>query len=294
MTGEGLAVLAALAYGLAGVLITRSRGMARGDNGVFLSVAMTALIACGLWSVAGPLPLAALLRPGGLTGLAIFALAGLCANVVGRQTMFRATEGIGAVPTGLLRRLTPVLALPLAALFLHQLPNPATLLGGALVLGGVLAYMRRPAQSGARMSRSGLAMGLLSPLAYAVAYTLRSLGLDHVADAALGTFVGAMAGGLWMLGAAILRRGAGPGWRDLTRDVGPRHLQTALALSVGQILQFQALRSASVLSVAVLGTLEVLFSALIIVLFTRDEAIALPRLLAVSVLAMIGTALLML
>ena len=38
MTGEAFAVLAALAYGVAGVAIVQGRPMARGDNGVFLSV----------------------------------------------------------------------------------------------------------------------------------------------------------------------------------------------------------------------------------------------------------------
>lgn len=44
MTGEGFALLAALGYGLASVTIIKGKAAAQGDNGVFLSVVVTAVV----------------------------------------------------------------------------------------------------------------------------------------------------------------------------------------------------------------------------------------------------------
>lgn len=291
MSGEFLAILAALAYGLAGVSIVRGKAAARGDNGVFLSVVLTAILSCFLWLGWGTVKLAELLNPDGFTAIAIFALAGIFSNVLGRQSMYRATEHIGAVQAGLLRRLTPLFALPCAFLILNELPGSPTLLGGALILVGVLVYMRFPSATGTSGLRAGLILGTLSPLAYALAYTFRGLGLDQMPDAAFGSCVGAVVAAAWFLAIIVIRKGFQSGWHFITVDRSARHLQTALALTTGQLLQFFALKTTTVVSVSVLGTLEVLFSALIILLFTKCEPIAIKRLLIASLLAMVGTAL---
>lgn len=289
MTGEALAVLAALAYGLAGVSIVHSKANSQGDNGVFLSVVLTALLSGLLWAMQGTVPVARLLTSDGLRAAAIFALAGLCANVLGRQSMYRATEQIGAVRAGLLRRLTPLFALPCAFVILGELPGSSTLVGGALVLLGVMVYMHLPVIGGATVPRAGLILGILSALAYALAYTFRSLGLEFAPDAALGTFVGALVSAVWILGAATMPRGLRRGWTFVTIDRSIRHWRTAMALSAGQLLQFFALKTAAVVSVAVLGTLEVLFAALFVLLVTKSETVAIGRLFVAAILAMAGT-----
>ena len=293
MSGELLAVFAALAYGVAGVSIMQSKATARGDNGVFLSVVLTALLSCALWLGWGTVEIATLGTPAGRIGLAIFALAGVASNVLGRQSMYRATERIGAVRAGLLRRLTPLFALPCAFIVLGEVPGLLTLAGGGLVLAGVLFYMRpSPGTVTAVPAAAGLMLGILSPLAYALAYTLRGLGLDFAPDAALGTCIGAVVGGAWVLGAAVLRRGLERGLAFVTVDRRAGHWLTALALSAGQLLQFFALKAAPVVSVAMLGTLEVVFSALIILTVTRGETVAITRLVIAALLAMAGAALL--
>ncbi|MEY8840550.1 EamA family transporter [Cribrihabitans sp. XS_ASV171] len=296
MIGEALAVLAALAYGLAGVLIVRGKDSAQGDNGVFLSVVMTAVMSGMLWLGRGSVTVDEIATSGGLRAMGIFAMAGIMANVFGRQSMYRATERIGAVRAGLLRRLTPLFALPCAFVILGEVPDPATLLGAGIVLAGVLVYMRKPAGAAPATPGAGLGLmlGILSALAYALAYSFRGLGLETMPDAAFGTCVGALVGAAWGLATALIGKGARDGWRFITIDRGPRHLQAALALTTGQLLQFFALKHATVLSVSVLGTLEVLFSALFVGLVTRTEPIAILRLVFAVLLAMTGTALLVL
>ena len=297
MTGEALALGAALAYGLAGVLIVRGKATARGDNGAFLSVVMTALMSGLLWLGWGRVALADIAAPEGLRAVAIFALAGVMANVFGRQSMYRATGLIGAVRAGLLRRLTPLFALPCAFVILGEVPDLPTVAGGAVVLVGVMIYMQAPAEKvSGKVSGAGpgLALGILSALAYALAYTFRGLGLEAAPDAALGTCVGALVGAGWILVQAMADRGMREGWQFITLDRSSRHLQAALALTAGQLLQFFALKYTTVLSVAVLGTLEVLFSALFAWLVTRSEPVAIVRLILATLVAMAGTALVML
>ena len=110
MGGEGFALLAALGYGLAGVSIVKGKASARGDNGVFLSVVLTAAVSGLLWLGWGQVTVAVLATSAAVEPVAVFIAAGLFSMVLGRTTMYRATEQIGPVAASLLRRLTPVFA----------------------------------------------------------------------------------------------------------------------------------------------------------------------------------------
>lgn len=294
MIGEGLAILAALSYGGAAVSIVQSKPEARADNGVFLSVLVLFGISGGIWLGSGVVPLSALWQPEGLCAIGVFALAGLSANGLARWSMYRATERIGAVPATLLRRLTPIFVLPFAYLLLEQIPDVATLWGGFVILIGVWIYLRPSTQPAAGGLSSGVMLGLLSPLAYALAYSLRGLGLNGLPDPALGTFVGAGAAIIWSLARHGLHRSPERGLRYLLMDRSPAHWRTALALSAGQLLQFFALKTSTVATVAVLGTLEVLFSAVFIWLIYGREGVDIKRLFAATLCALSGTALMML
>lgn len=292
MTGEVYALLAAAAYGIGGVTIVRSKAVARGDNGVFLSILTTAALTWALWYGWGEVPARILKAPESQQALVVFVLAGMFSTVLGRVTMYRATERIGAVRASLLRRLTPVIALLCAFVLLAEVPDTKTIIGGAIILAGVRCYWQRPRRRTGPGFDPGLLLGIGSASFYALAYTLRSLGLDTLPDAALGTFIGAVAGGLCLLVATVVRRGPGAGIGHLLRDHGRWHWATALALSVGQILQFFALKSAPVSIVAVLGTLEVFFSAALVMVFANSEPIARKRLAIAATTAAAGTTIL--
>lgn len=263
MSGEGFALLAALSYGLAGVTIAKGKLTARGDNGVFLSIIVTACASGVLWLGWGQVPASALTAPNALEPIAVFIVAGLFSMVLGRTTMYRATEQIGPVAASLLRRLTPVLALPIGIVFLAEVPGGRTLLGAGLVIVAVLIYIGRPASYSGGAISLGWILGIGSAAFYAASYTLRSYGLDHLPDPAFGTFIGALAGMIWLLASALIGPKRLARMRRLFLDRGPWHWLTAVALSAGQIFQFFALKSATVVVVATLGSLEVFFTALL-------------------------------
>lgn len=289
MSGELIAVASAFFYGLGGVAIAKGRSSAVGDNGVFLSVLMTAGCSFLLWLGWGTARLGAVLDTDALPALGYFALAGVASIVIARTAMYRATALIGAVMASLLRRLIPVFTIPLAFVLLHQIPQARVIWGGAIILAGVIVYAPPRWGQGAGLTRAGMVLGTVSALFYAVSYSLRARGLVEIPDPALGTFIGAAVGVIWLVVSARVRRGSAEALRYLWVDRGPWHCCAAAALSLGQMLQFFALTTAPVSTVAILGTLEVLFAAILGAWVFRSEELSLGRFVSAAGLMIVGT-----
>lgn len=291
MTGEAFALLAAIAYGFAGASIAKGREVSQGDNGLFLSVVFTAILSGSLCMMTeAGWPKNPALMP---DAIAFFAVAGLLSTALGRATMFYATERIGAVRAGLLRRLAPVFAAPAAFLLLGQAPDAQVWIGGFLLLAGVFVYFGKHPVDAAPLPRHGVSLGLCSAVLYALAYTVRSGGLDILPYPSFGAFVGAVAACLWFVIGAVFRLGVTTGIRGLVGRVGVWHLATAVALSMGQVLQIFALNTASVAVVAALGSLDVFFAAIFSLGFRNREHVFWKRLCLAIPLAIAGTAVLL-
>lgn len=292
MTGEILALCSALFYGVAGVTIAQSKRHSRGDNGVFLSVVVTCVMTLSLSVVWGGPSVSQLTTWEGARGLALFALAGIFATVLGRVTMYRATERIGAVKAALFRRLIPVFSLPCGLLLLGEWPDLRVFVGGAIIMLGVLCYQMLPLRGPRPAATAGDLIGIASAACYAVAYSLRRMGLEDIADPLFGTFVGALVGMVWFSVAAVFSGSSVAAFRRMFCDYSPLHWVTALSLGLGQILQFAALGKASVSIVAILGALDLFFSAAIIALFFKGERVDLRLLGLAGGLALLGSAIL--
>lgn len=289
MTGEILALCSAMLYGIAGVTISKGKKDATGDNGVFLSVVATCVLTVGLWLIWGGVSLSQLASWDSASGLALFALAGIFSTVLGRTTMYRATERIGAVKAALFRRLIPVFALPCGLMLLGEWPEAHVLVGGAIIMAGVLYYQLLPCHLSITQNLTGDLFGIASALCYALAYSFRRMGLDGIPDPLFGTLFGAVMGLVWFPLVAAFRGGA---FRHLFCDRSVWHWATALSLGIGQTLQFLALSMAPVSTVAILGTLDLFFSAAFIALFFKGERFD-GRLLALAGgLAFLGSAIL--
>lgn len=290
MTGEVLALLSAVFYGLAGVAISRGKVHSAGDNGVFLSVLVTCALTLCLWSIWGDVSLRQLMTRDSAWGLILFALAGICATVLGRMTMYRATERIGVVKASLFRRLIPVFSLPCGLLLLGEWPDWQVLSGGTLIMLGVLCYQVLPSRVPRIRDPAGDLIGIASALFYALSYAFRRMGLQDIPDPLFGTLLGALVGLAWFTLAAAFSAAPASSFRRLLCDRSPWHWTTALSLGIGQTLQFVALGHAPVSAVAVLGALDLFFSAAFIALFFKGERFN-GRLLGLAGgLAMLGSA----
>jgi drug/metabolite transporter (DMT)-like permease len=288
VSGEALALLSALFYGLGGATIAQGARTARGDNGVYLSIIVTALVSLGLWLGFGTVSLDRI----DAAGLGWFVLAGVAAMGIGRWGMYRGTALLGALRISLYKRLIPLFSLGVGIVLLAQWPGGAVLLGGALILGGVL-WGVTPGGPAGRGSAAGHAMALAASAAYAMAYGLRALGLDSVPDPALGTLIGAVTGLIWFAAGALFRADRPAALARLVVDRGPWHWVTAVSLSLGQCLQFFALQRAELATVAVLGATDTIFTMLVTGYLLRTEAPAGLRLWLAALACMAGTLLVM-
>lgn len=291
MSGEALALLSALFYGAASVAIARGRTTNNNDNGFMLSVLLTVGVSGFIWGLSGQVQISHLSSSKAGWGLAVFAAAGMFSIVLGRLSLYRATESIGAVRASLFRRLTPVFALLFAFLIFGSIPGAGDLVGGVVVLIAVLVFMRPSSASFSGASR-GYVWALGSAAFYAMSYSLRSLGLDSLPDPAFGTFVGAITGAVVMIVLECTRHGVRKMNERCLKRNNRWQWMAALSLSFGQTLQFYALGSASVPVVAVLGTLEVIFAAGLAAGLGIEALQSKKRLVTCVVLAAMGTALL--
>lgn len=290
MTGVSLALASAMFYGIAGVTIVKGKPNARGDNGVFLSIVVTCLLTLCLWLIWGRVSLSQLADPKLWPSLALFALAGLFSTVLGRTTMYRATERIGAVKASLFRRLIPVFAVPCGLLLLGEKPELHVFLGGSIIMCGVISYQLLQTAPPTSKDVIGDWIGISSAMFYALAYSLRAMGMEGLADPIFGTFVGALVGLTWFPLATLL--GGGGGWRGLFCDCSGWHWATALSLGLGQTLQFIALSFAPVSTVALVGALDLFFSAGFMALLFKQHTMDMRSLLITGLLAVIGSAVL--
>jgi uncharacterized membrane protein len=122
---------------------------------------------------------------------------------------------------------------------------------------------------------------------------LRRQGLETLPDPALGTFIGAITGMMWMLAASSAGANRALRLRGLVVDRGPWHWLTASALSLGQTSQFFALKSASVVVVATIGALEVFFAAVLGRLLLGGQGVCNGRVWLPAAVAVFGTGLLL-
>ncbi len=107
--------------------------------------------------------------------------------------------------------------------------------------------------------------------------------MTGIPDPVLGKFIGAAVGLLCLLMFARLGR------TGLVVDHGRWHWVAAVSLTTDQTLQFFALNAAAVSTVAVLGTLEVVFAAVLGAWVFRTQTLDLTRFACACALMLAGT-----
>jgi drug/metabolite transporter (DMT)-like permease len=275
LSGDLLALASALCFSLANITI--AKGAARGDedNGVFVSLLLTTLIAGGIWLALG---LARGFVPVTPAALAWFAGAGVLTGFVGRVFGYATVQRLGAMRASAIKRLQPFFAVALGLGVLGERLGGSALAGMALILGSFAVLVARP---GARRGESGrdrsgrLDVGYLygpvSALGYSAGYVLRKMGLAEAPDAYLGAAVGTLVGAaLFALAGAWSTRYAAA-VRETFRRPRPWLIAAGVLSSAGQILYFLALERSSVSRVALLVSLEVFMTIFLSVLFLRRE-----------------------
>lgn len=275
MSGDVLALGAAVLFSLANITI--ARGAARGDedNGVFVSLLLTTLIAGGLWLVLGILRGFAPVTP---AALAWFAGAGVLTGFVGRVFGYATVQRLGAMRASAIKRMQPFFAVALGFGLLGERLAPGALAGMGLILASFAVLVANP---GARRGESGrtasgrLDVGYLygpvSALGYSAGYVLRKMGLAEAPDAYLGAAAGSLVGAAMFVLAGAWSPRYAAAVRETFARPRPWLVAAGIFSSLGQILYFLALERSTVSRVALLVSLEVFVTILLSVLFLRRQ-----------------------
>lgn len=304
--GELFALLSAVCFATANVTITRGSTSKDADNGAFLSILLTAVVAGLAMLVSGSAP-----AVDGLStpGLAWFALGGVLTAFVGRVFLFASVQSLGAMRASTVKRLNPFFAVILGALVLGES------LGGWMIPGMILiftsfvflardswrrssAVVATPGGNAAtvtsRLLDLGLVYGPISAFAYALGYLARKQGLNYIPDPFLGTTVGALAG----IGAYVLASLAIPAYRTAITNtftrINPWFYVTGTLASFGQLCYFVALSYSTVSRVALISSMEVFITIFLSLwIFRTQEKLTANTLIAAS-LGVLGTGLILL
>ncbi|NBW79902.1 MAG: EamA family transporter, partial [Betaproteobacteria bacterium] len=111
-----IALLAAMCWAGANTFIARGSSHQGGDNGAFLSILMTVLIAGVVWLIGGGTDRQLL----NLEGLAWFVIAGALTIFVGRVFFHSSVQYMGAVRSSSVKRLVPLFSVLLGVLCLGE------------------------------------------------------------------------------------------------------------------------------------------------------------------------------
>ncbi len=291
--GEMFALLSAACFATANVSITKGSASGDADNGAFLSIVLTAVVALIAMLLVGRAPGANVLST---VGLFWFVLAGVLTAFVGRVFLFASVQSLGAMRASTVKRLNPFFAVVLGVMVLGEGLGGWMLSGMALIFTSFVV-LARDAWQQSRLDTTpimGLAFGPISAFAYALGYLARKQGLNDIADPLLGTAVGALAG----IAAYALASLTRPAYRaaivnTFTR-INPWFYFTGILASFGQLFYFVALNTSPVSRVAMIASIEVFITIFLSVYIFRTRERLTVNTLVAAVLGVVGTGLILL
>lgn len=280
--GELLAFLSACCFAASNVTVMRGINSTAENNGAFLSILMTTVIACTLWVGQG--------ISGGWTplngdGVLWFAGAGVLTIFIGRVFLYASVQHLGAVRASAVKRLNPLFSVVLGVVLLGEAFDYAMLAGLVLIGASFGVLIRQSLQAAAASATSapvakpdwrntlgnlGFFYGPVSALAYAFGYVGRKQGLLAIPDAAFGTMLGSMVGALVFV---IMARFV-DSYRVAVRQTFTKFngwlWAAGLLSSAGQLLYFGALSHTTISRAAMISSMEAFVSIFLTVVFTRS------------------------
>lgn len=294
--GDLFALLSATFFSIANVTIVRGSAPGDDDNGAFVSLLLTTLIAAAGWAAFG---LARGFEPVTPWALAWFAGAGVLTGFIGRVFGYATVQHLGAMRASAMKRLNPFFAVALGVGVLGERLTQGTLAGMALIVASFALLVLRasgrtddPASRAAgRLFNVGYLYGPVSALGYATGYLLRKMGLAETPDAFLGTMVGTCVGALVFVGVGAFRPRYAAAVRATFSRPRPWLLAAGVTSSLGQVAYFFALKHSAISRVALLASMEVFITIFLSVLLLKRHETLTPAVVAAALLGVAGTAL---
>ena len=292
--GDAFALLSATFFAVANVTIVRGTTPGDEDNGAFVSLLLTTLIAGAGWIVWG---IACGFEPVTPRALLWFAGAGVLTAFIGRVFGYASVQQLGAMRASATKRLNPFFAAALGVGVLGERLTPGALAGMVLIVASfaVLVLRGAPRKAGpgaptGGAARVGYVYGLVSALGYATGYLLRKMGLAETPDAFLGAMIGTLVGALTFVSVGAFNPRYAAAVRGTFSTPRPWLIVAGVMSSCGQIAYFFALRQNPISRVALITSMEVFITIFLSVLFLRKHETLTPSVFLAALLGVAGTA----
>ncbi|MGE5095502.1 MAG: DMT family transporter [Betaproteobacteria bacterium] len=275
--------------------ITVARGARRGadDNGAFISLLVTTVVAGGGWMILGALKG---FEPVTWRAILWFIGAGAFTMFVGRVFFYSAIEHLGAMRASTTKRLIPFFSVMLGVGVLGETLTGGMVAGMLLILASFAVLVRgsmRAARAEAPHARGfnvGYIYGPVSALGYAMGYVLRKMGLADAHDAMLGAAVGCLAAVVLFALTATFNDSYARAVRSTFSRPNPWLVAAGVLASGGQVFYFMALNESPMARVALLASVEVFVTLFLGAIFLRKSESLTPALLLAAFLGVAGTA----
>ena len=218
-----------------------------------------------------------------LAGIAFFALAGLVGTLAGRLLRFVAIEKVGASVSSALINLSPLVASVLAILLLGERVTLPIVLGTLVIILGTVLLSGSSQRVGFKPRH--LWLGILSAACFGVVAVLRKLGLGQVGPV-LGYAVNVTTA-LVAYSAFLAASGRHRDIRARGRSLG-HFVAAGVAENAGVFLTVVALSLGTVSVVTPLTGSAPIFVLLLSALFLRDVETLTGRIVAGTILIVLG------
>jgi drug/metabolite transporter (DMT)-like permease len=293
LAGDALALASATCFAISNVTIARGARPDAEDNGAFVSLLITTLIAGVAWIGLG---LARGFQPVTARALLWFAGAGVFTAFVGRVFFYESVQRLGAMRSSALKRLNPFFAVLLGVLVLGETLTRGMTIGLALIAAsfGVLVLGTRRTLGADKIERREIARwgyiyGIVSALGYSSGYLLRKMGLAEAHDALLGAALGCLVGALLFLVTATMSADYARAVRSTFARPNRILIAAGVMSSFGQILYFAALNEIPMSRVALISSMEVFVTLFLGFAFLRKHESLTAALIVAAALGVAGT-----
>lgn len=291
LAGDAFAVASSACFAASNVLVAQGMRGEREDNGAFVSLLISTVIAGALWALLGAVRGFEQVT---WRGIAWFCAAGVFSAFVGRVFSYASIERLGAMRASTMKRLIPFFSVFLGVGVLDERLTTGMVAGMALIVASFAMLVSGGSgarEEGSRGFNAGWVYGPVSALGYAVGSLLRKMGLAEAHDALLGAAIGCLAGALLFLATAAFSERYARAVRATFQRPSGWLLAAGTAATFGQIFYFAALDRAPMARVALISSSEVFVTLLLGWIFLRRRETLNATLVGAAVLGFAGAAL---
>ena len=292
--GDAFAVASSVGFATSNVLVAQGMRGGRDDNGAFLSLLVTLVLASALWAVLGAVRG---FEPVTWRGIAWFCGAGVFSMFVGRVFSYASIARLGAMRGSTMKRLIPFFSVMLGVGILGERLTAGMAMGMALIVASFALLLTRErggapaAGTPAGRINAGYFYGPVSALGYAIGSLLRKMGLAEAHDALLGAALGSVVGTALFLATAAWNESYARAVRSTFRRPSAWLLGAGTAATCGQVFYFAALDRAPLARVALISSSEVFVTLLLGWIFLKRTETLTLAVAAAAVLGFAGAAL---